>query len=120
MTCTVVNALRSSQRRRAPVRERRLLFADSNFAIFSSFFADSNAVFSSSQSSNPPFTSVELDHSDSGREGCTVTTLTITAEPKNWHSAIRVSVQEVDKDSRTNLLSIAAYSCLSSLTNLSS
>lgn len=47
------------------------------------------------QSSNPPFTSVELDHSDSGREGCTVTTLTITAEPNNWQSAIRVAVQEV-------------------------
>lgn len=47
------------------------------------------------KSSNPPFTSVELDHSDSGREGCTVTTLTVTAEPKNWQSAIKVSVQEV-------------------------
>ncbi|XP_061354437.1 stromal processing peptidase, chloroplastic isoform X2 [Gastrolobium bilobum] len=47
------------------------------------------------KSSNPPFTSVELDHSDSGREGCTVTTLTITAEPKNCHNAIRVAVQEV-------------------------
>ncbi|MED6204572.1 hypothetical protein PIB30_117508 [Stylosanthes scabra] len=47
------------------------------------------------KSSNPPFTSVELDHSDSGREGCTVTTLTITAEPKNWENAIRVAVQEV-------------------------
>ncbi|CAA6672630.1 unnamed protein product [Spirodela intermedia] len=47
------------------------------------------------KSSNPPFTSVELDHSDSGREGCTVTTLTITAEPKNWQNAIKVAVQEV-------------------------
>lgn len=47
------------------------------------------------QSSNPPFTSVELDHSDSGREGCTVTTLTVTAEPNNWQSAIKVAVQEV-------------------------
>ncbi|XP_057758840.1 stromal processing peptidase, chloroplastic [Arachis stenosperma] len=47
------------------------------------------------KSSNPPFTSVELDHSDSGREGCTVTTLTITAEPKNWQNAITVAVQEV-------------------------
>ena len=47
------------------------------------------------QSSNPPFTSVELDHSDSGREGCTVTTLTVTAEPKNWQNAIKVAVQEV-------------------------
>ncbi|KAL6517914.1 hypothetical protein OROMI_033615 [Orobanche minor] len=47
------------------------------------------------QSSNPPFTSVELDHSDSGREGCTVTTLTVTAEPQNWRNAITVAVQEV-------------------------
>ncbi|KAL5778469.1 hypothetical protein ACOSP7_011395 [Xanthoceras sorbifolium] len=47
------------------------------------------------KSSNPPFTSVEMDHSDSGREGCTVTTLTVTAEPKNWQSAIKVAVQEV-------------------------
>ncbi|KAK8964765.1 hypothetical protein KSP40_PGU008233 [Platanthera guangdongensis] len=47
------------------------------------------------KSSNPPFTSIELDHSDSGREGCTVTTLTVTAEPKNWQSAIKVAVHEV-------------------------
>ncbi|KAJ7982662.1 Stromal processing peptidase, chloroplastic [Quillaja saponaria] len=47
------------------------------------------------KSSNPPFTSIELDHSDSGREGCTVTTLTVTAEPKNCQSAIKVAVQEV-------------------------
>ncbi|CAN4086580.1 unnamed protein product [Withania somnifera] len=47
------------------------------------------------KSSNPPFTSVELDHSDSGREGCTVTTLTVTADPKNWQNAIKVAVQEV-------------------------
>ncbi|KAK9135528.1 hypothetical protein Syun_014858 [Stephania yunnanensis] len=47
------------------------------------------------KSSNPPFTAIELDHSDSGREGCTVTTLTVTAEPKNWQSAIKVAVQEV-------------------------
>lgn len=47
------------------------------------------------KSSDPPFTSIELDHSDSGREGCTVTTLTVTAEPKNWRSAIKVAVHEV-------------------------
>ncbi|ERN11452.1 hypothetical protein AMTRI_Chr03g43670 [Amborella trichopoda] len=47
------------------------------------------------KSSNPPFTSIELDHSDSGREGCTVTTLTVTAEPKNWHCAVNIAVQEV-------------------------
>lgn len=47
------------------------------------------------KSSNPPFTSIELDHSDSGREGCTVTTLTVNAEPQNWQSAIGVAVHEV-------------------------
>lgn len=54
-----------------------------------------NVIFVPFQSSNPPFTSVELDHSDSGREGCTVTTLTVTAEPKNWQNAVKVAVQEV-------------------------
>eukprot|EP00252_Welwitschia_mirabilis_P010086 TRINITY_DN231_c0_g1_i1.p1 TRINITY_DN231_c0_g1~~TRINITY_DN231_c0_g1_i1.p1 ORF type:complete len:1279 (+),score=278.22 TRINITY_DN231_c0_g1_i1:185-4021(+) len=49
------------------------------------------------KSSNPPFTTIELDHSDSGREGCTVSTLTVTAEPQNWHDAIRVAVQEVHR-----------------------
>ncbi|XP_071701017.1 stromal processing peptidase, chloroplastic-like [Rutidosis leptorrhynchoides] len=47
------------------------------------------------KSSSPPFTSIELDHSDSGREGCTVTTLTVTAEPKSWQGAIKVAAQEV-------------------------
>lgn len=47
------------------------------------------------KSSNPPFTAIELDHSDSGREGCTVSTLTVTAEPKNWQAAVKVAVQEV-------------------------
>ncbi|KAF4355476.1 hypothetical protein F8388_015230 [Cannabis sativa] len=47
------------------------------------------------KSSNPPFISIGLDNSDSGREGCTVTTLTVTAEPKHWQSAIKVAVQEV-------------------------
>ncbi|KAF9601675.1 hypothetical protein IFM89_021727, partial [Coptis chinensis] len=49
------------------------------------------------KSSNPPFTAIELDHSDSGREGCTVTTLTVTAEPKNWRSAIKAAVHEEEK-----------------------
>ena len=39
---------------------------------------------------NPPFIGIELDHSDSAREGCTVSTLTITSEPKDWRSAIQV------------------------------
>ncbi|XP_071715631.1 stromal processing peptidase, chloroplastic-like isoform X2 [Rutidosis leptorrhynchoides] len=47
------------------------------------------------KSSSPPFTSIELDHSDSGREGCTVTTLTVSAEPKSWQGAIKVAAQEV-------------------------
>lgn len=61
-----------------------------NFLSFQNFL-----IYCNFQSSNPPFTSIELDHSDSGREGCTVTTLTVTAEPKNWQSAIKVAVQEV-------------------------
>ena len=36
---------------------------------------------------NPPFIGIELDHSDSGREGCAVSTLTITSEPKDWRGA---------------------------------
>ena len=38
----------------------------------------------------PPFISIEMDHSDSAREGCTVSTLTVTAEPKDWKQAIEV------------------------------
>ncbi|KAI5069253.1 hypothetical protein GOP47_0015554 [Adiantum capillus-veneris] len=44
---------------------------------------------------DPPFIGIELDHSDSGREGCSVSTLTISAEPKDWRGAVSVAVQEV-------------------------
>ena len=40
-------------------------------------------------------TSFDLDFSDSGREGCTVTTLTVTAEPKHWKEAVQLAVNEV-------------------------
>lgn len=43
---------------------------------------------------DPPFVAIEFDHSDSGREGCAVSTLTITSEPKDWEGAVRVAVQE--------------------------
>ena len=39
---------------------------------------------------DPPFIGIELDHSDSGREGCAVSTLTITSEPKDWRGATQV------------------------------
>lgn len=39
---------------------------------------------------NPPFVTIELDQSDSGREGCAVSTLTITSEPKDWRGAVQV------------------------------
>ena len=39
---------------------------------------------------NPPFIGIDLDHSDSGREGCAVSTLTITSEPKDWRGATQV------------------------------
>jgi len=38
---------------------------------------------------------VELDHSDSMREGCAVTSLSITANPTDWHSVLCKVVQEV-------------------------
>eukprot|EP00245_Coleochaete_scutata_P005274 TRINITY_DN18712_c0_g1_i1.p1 TRINITY_DN18712_c0_g1~~TRINITY_DN18712_c0_g1_i1.p1 ORF type:complete len:1369 (+),score=265.63 TRINITY_DN18712_c0_g1_i1:154-4260(+) len=47
------------------------------------------------KSANPPFTGIELDHSDSGREGCAVSTLTVTSEPRFWEGAVMVGVQEV-------------------------
>jgi predicted Zn-dependent peptidase len=40
-------------------------------------------------------TSFDLDFSDSGREGCTVTTLTVTAEPRHWKEAVQLAVNEV-------------------------
>ena len=41
-----------------------------------------------------PFLSVELDSSDAGREGCCVSTLTITSEPADWADAIKVALEE--------------------------
>jgi hypothetical protein len=46
-------------------------------------------------SSTPSFLSIEMDISDSGREGCAVSTLTITSDPDKWKKAIAVAVQEV-------------------------
>ena len=36
------------------------------------------------------FHSIELDISDSGREGCCVCTLTVSSEPKDWEGAVKV------------------------------
>lgn len=44
---------------------------------------------------NPPYTAIEMDHSDSAREACAVSTLTISSEPCDWRGAIQVAVQEV-------------------------
>ena len=41
---------------------------------------------------NPRFIGIELDISDSSREGCAVSTLTITSEPKDWRGAVQASV----------------------------
>ena len=41
---------------------------------------------------DPPFVAIELDQSDSGREGCAVSTLTITSEPKDWRGAVQVPI----------------------------
>ena len=52
-----------------------------------------NSHFSSDEELK--ITSFDLDFSDSGREGCTVTTLTVTAEPKHWKEAVQLAVNEV-------------------------
>ena len=57
----------------------------------------------------PPFIAIELDQSDSGREGCAVSTLTITSEPKDWRGAIQVP---------RALLTLAHIPCYSNLWQL--
>ena len=48
-----------------------------------------------------PFVSCELDHSDSGREGCAVSTLTITAaQPSQWAEAVRAALAETRRLAR--------------------
>lgn len=44
-----------------------------------------------------PLPPTELDISDSGREGCAVSTLTITSEPKDWRGAVQASAWELDR-----------------------
>lgn len=39
---------------------------------------------------DPPFISIGLDISDSGREGCAVSTLTITCQPAHWKGTVQV------------------------------
>lgn len=54
---------------------------------------------------DPPFIGIELDISDSSREGCTVSTLTITSEPKDWRGAVQASTcQAVNSDHPCALL----------------
>lgn len=45
----------------------------------------------------PTLPPTELDISDSGREGCAVSTLTITSEPKDWRGAVQASAWELDR-----------------------
>lgn len=47
---------------------------------------------------NPPFTSIEMDYSDSAREGCAVSTLTILSEPCDWRGAVQVPPTGSDHD----------------------
>lgn len=51
----------------------------------------------------PRFVGIELDISDSGREGCCVATLTVTAEPGDWQGAVEVAVQEARRLQRYGL-----------------
>ena len=43
---------------------------------------------------NADYKRVELDHSDSAREGCCVSTVTVTCEPREWEFALQVAVEE--------------------------
>jgi len=52
---------------------------------------------------NPSFLGIELDISDSGREGCAVSTLTITSVPSKWREATAVGIQEVRRLQRHGL-----------------
>jgi len=38
---------------------------------------------------------VQIDHSDSFREGCAVTSITVNADPRDWRNALACVVQEV-------------------------
>jgi hypothetical protein len=52
---------------------------------------------------NPPFTSIEMDYSDSAREGCAVSTLTILSEPCDWRGAVQVLSAGDDHDTLSNI-----------------
>jgi predicted Zn-dependent peptidase len=59
-----------------------------------------------------PFVSLELDHSDSGREGCAVSTLTVVAEAADWAAATRAAVSEARRLARSGVTpgELARYS----------
>jgi len=46
----------------------------------------------------------ELDHSDSAREGCTVSTVTVTCEPVHWKYALQVAVEEARRLQQCGLM----------------
>jgi predicted Zn-dependent peptidase len=50
-----------------------------------------------------PFVAIDLDISDSAREGCAVSTLTVTSEPQDWRAATRVAIEEVRRLQRHGL-----------------
>eukprot|EP00798_Chlamydomonas_sp_ICE-L_P019762 gene19762-26456_t len=52
---------------------------------------------------DPPFMSISMDISDSGREGCSVSALTITSAPPDWKGATSVAMQEVRRMQRHGL-----------------
>lgn len=43
---------------------------------------------------NADYKRIELDHSDSAREGCCVSTVTVTCEPREYEFALQVAVEE--------------------------
>lgn len=53
--------------------------------------------------SESPFVAIEMDISDSGREGCAVGTLAVTSEPRDWRGAVKEAVTEVKRLQRFGL-----------------
>lgn len=44
---------------------------------------------------NAPFAAVELDISDSAREGCCVGTINVTSEPADWERSVQLAIEEI-------------------------
>ena len=54
-----------------------------------------NAIYQGD--AEPPFSLIGLDHYDSSREDCAVTSLTVQSEARDWRAALEIGVREVQR-----------------------